>query len=428
MMPSINFSQEMDLPDSNRAKLAKRTFFMALVLPCILPAEIASTCLCIMFIYWLSVSGLGAGRDFMTLVAPLLLLLLVGLLGAYNHELYDVGKDVWYLIKAVWTIGIGYFLMSYVGSLRDVCKMAVRVAILAAALHLFYVALHYQSGMTLYEVRTEEGVRGYFIVVVGLALLLANGNMREYLGFSERAYFYLAVLVCAASVFAAMSRTQLIALLLMVAVLKGWLRFSVKRAIVLTLLVVVIGGVLASFTQAVDQDELPFIAKLFNSMNELNIENYDDQGDINTNWRGFESFVALATYLNGSEFEWVFGQGSGTLVDLGFYIDLGGNELRYIPMLHNGFMYILLKFGVVGIGLYLYFMYTLISAGRSWRDKTKSEWSFAERLVSSLGWLFLFTTIVIAGILNKYEMESAMVLLGATLAWVNRQRTLGEAH
>ena len=421
-MPINETSDESLSPNTGKEKLARRTFFLAMLVPCILPAEISSTLLCVIFLYWLSVSRFDTGRDFLSFVFPLLLMVFVGLLGAYNHELYDVGKDVWYLIKSVWAIGVGYFLMTYVRSLREICRMVVTVAILAAILHFFYLALYYQAGMTLYDVRVEDGVRGYFVVVIGLALMLANGNMREYLGFSERAYFYLAILVCGASVFAAMSRAELISFLLMTAVLKGWLRFSVERAIMFTLLAVVVGSVLVSITQVIDQDEMPFIAKLLNSLNELSIEKYEDEGDINTNWRGFESFIALGTYLNGTEFEWLFGKGSGTLVDLGFYIDLGGNELRYIPMLHNGYMYILLKYGAVGIAIYLYFIYVLISAGRGWRSQRKSAWSFAERMVSSLGWLFLFTTVVIAGVLNKYEMEPALVLLGATVAWVNRQR------
>ncbi len=424
MMLINETSEELLSPASGEEKLAKRTFFLAMLVPCVLPAEISSALLGIAFIFWFSVSNLNIERGLFSLVAPLLMMLFVGLLGAYNHELYDVGKDVWYLTKSVWAIGIGYILMAYIRSLQDICRMVVTIAILAASLHLMNLAMNYQSGMTMYDVRIEQGVRGYFVVVIGLALMVANKNMREYLGFRESAYYFLAILVCAASVIAAMSRAELISLILMVIILKGWERFSPDRALLFMLIAVVVVSAIFSVTLVVDQDEMPFVAKLLNSLTELRIENYEDYGDINTNWRGFESGLALAAYLDGSSFEWLFGQGAGTLVDLGFYINLGGNELRYIPMLHNGYMYILLKYGAVGIAIYLYFIYVLITAGRGWRGQTISGWSFAERLVSSLGWLFLFTTMVIAGVLNKYEMEPAMVLLGATVAWVNRQRIL----
>ncbi len=410
-----------------KTKLAKKAFFLAMLGPCILPAEIVTIFFGCIFLQWLATSGFIMGRVFLSLVAPLLLMLFVGLLGANGHELYDVGKDVWYLAKAILAIGVGYFLIEYIGSLRAVCRALVAVAVMAAVLHLFRLALSYKAGMTLYDVRVEQGVHGYFVVVIGLALMLAGRSMKEYLGFRERAYYYLAILLCAASVVAAMSRTELIALLLMVAALRGWLRLRVEKTIMLTFAAIAVGGVLISVKQVlVDQDEMPFIAKVFNSVNELNIESYEDDGDINTNWRGYESSQALAMYLDGNVFERVFGQGSGTLVDLGFYIDLGGNELRYIPMLHNGYMYILLKYGVVGIALYLYFVFRLISAGHRGNDGLHSESIFAEQMVSSLGWLILFTTLVIAGILNKYEMEPAMVLLGATLAWINSQRKVEE--
>lgn len=413
--------QEMH-PHGEKATLARRTFFLAMLLPCVLPAEISTVIFGGLVLWWLATSGFAMERGFLLLVAPLLLMLFIGLLGANNHELYDAGKDVWYLGKAVLAIGVGYFLMQQVGSLRTICRAVVAVAVIAALLHLFRLALYYRAGMTLYDLRVEEGVHGYFVVVIGLALMLANGDMKEYLGFREKAYHYLAIVLCSASVLAALSRTELISLLLMTSVLRGWLRLRVDKAIVLLLVAVVIGGVLISVKQVVDQDEMPFVAKVFNSLNELTIADYEDDGDINTNWRGFESSVALTTYLNGSSFEWLFGQGAGTLVDLGFYIDLGGNELRYIPLLHNGYMYVLLKYGAAGLAIYCWLVFSLISVRSGRRNGIRSDWSFGERLVSSLGWLFLFTTMVISGIFNKFEMEAAMVLLGAAAAWVDQQR------
>ncbi len=419
---------EAFLPEGRRMRLAKRAFFFAMLLPCVLPAEVSSTLLAAAFLLWLAASRFAIERAYLALVAPLLLLLLVGALGAAGHEAYDVGKDIWYMAKPLWAIGIGYVLMAHIRDHRDVCRIVVAVAVLAALLHLLLLALYHQAGMTLYDVRVEDGVRGYFVVVIGLALMLAGGGMREYLGFNERAYHLVAVLICAASVFASMSRTELIALLLMIAVLRGWMRFSAGRAVLLLVLAVAAGSMLLRATQAVDQEEMPYVAKLLNSVNELSIEKYEDDSDINTNWRGYESFLALADYAGGSGFEWLCGKGLGTLVDLGFYIDLGGNELRYIPMLHNGYVYILLKYGALGILIYLYFIVRLIRSGREQRGNAIAGGQFAERLLSALGWLFLFTTLVIAGILNKYEMESAMVLLGATAAWVKRQRSTAKEN
>src|SRR5512135_482499 len=121
-MLSGQLQDEMCDPHSEKTKLAKRVFFLALLAPCILPAEISTIFFGGVFLLWLVTSGLVIERVFLLLIAPLLLMLFVGLLGANSHELYDVGKDVWYLAKAILAIGVGYFLTEHIGSLRAVCR------------------------------------------------------------------------------------------------------------------------------------------------------------------------------------------------------------------------------------------------------------------------------------------------------------------
>ena len=112
-----------------------------------------------------------------------------------------------------------------------------------------------------------------------------------------------------------------------------------------------------------NQDEMSLIGKFEHSVTEVAISDYEDMSDINLNWRGFESYRAYLTYLDGSLFEKAFGQGFGAMVDLGFDMPLGGDasiSFRYIPVIHNGYMYLLVKYGLIGVLIYLYYIFKLI--------------------------------------------------------------------
>ena len=63
----------------------------------------------------------------------------------------------------------------------------------------------------------------------------------------------------------------------------------------------------------------------------------------------------MHSYLTGSFLSIIIGKGFGYLLDIGFIQILADIKIRYIPFLHNGYVYILLKTGFIGLFSYLLF-------------------------------------------------------------------------
>jgi hypothetical protein len=164
-----------------------------------------------------------------------------------------------------------------------------------------------------------------------------------------------------------------------------------------------------------------FIQKAANTSSEVNVHSYETYEDINLNWRGFEASRAAKTYGGFSETEKLVGGGFGTMVDLGFAMKLGdtGESFEFVPLLHNGYMELLVKTGLIGLSLFILFCIQIVlMAIRELRQSGK----YAKLNGLLLLWtvfVFALTQGAITGILNKGELAPNLFLLGATCASVS---------
>ncbi|GAB3747505.1 hypothetical protein [Spirosoma pomorum] len=119
-------------------------------------------------------------------------------------------------------------------------------------------------------------------------------------------------------------------------------------------------GVVKSFSITTDS---AFIDKSLNSLNEVNVLNYSTEEEINGNYRGYETFMALKEFNDGSITEIIFG-GLGRLVDLEINVmGLQEGGMRYIPIFHNSYIYMLIKNGIAGILVFVILIYKTFYAG-----------------------------------------------------------------
>jgi O-antigen ligase len=164
-----------------------------------------------------------------------------------------------------------------------------------------------------------------------------------------------------------------------------------------------------------------FVQKTANTSSELNVHSYEAYEDINMNWRGFEASRAAKTYGEFGDTEKLVGGGFGTMVDLGFAMKLGKTEesFEFVPLLHNGYMELLVKTGALGLGLFIVFCIQI--AFMALKELRQSE-----KCAKLNGLLLLWTVFVfaltqeaISGILNKGGLAPNLFLLGATCASVS---------
>jgi O-antigen ligase len=106
---------------------------------------------------------------------------------------------------------------------------------------------------------------------------------------------------------------------------------------------------------------------------------------------------------------------------LGYFQLLGTRRFRFIPVLHNGYMYILVKFGAVGLIVYAYFMTRITLYGRRQSRVRSMNLEIAKDFTSALGMILVFTTLVIAGIFNKSTLTVVLLLVGAFVSLIDRQ-------
>lgn len=414
--------------DGNTRLFDRALFVLLLLLTAFVPAGVATGFYVgIFFVYFISIKA-GIRRGLILLGSPFLAMFAMGLLFAQQHQFSDVMRDVWYLWKILFTLGAGYYLMCRLKSLRVMFKLVIVAATILAAYHLFNVIFILQGSQSIMDLREEAG-GGYFVTVIGLGFLLGVANSRRYIGIRKPLYYF-TILLCAGSLIASGSRTNIISFASMVFVMRGWGRLNSKTVLRLAafgaalMLLGLVGAINSFSVNKNDENKVSLASKFAHSVTEIAISNYDSMRDINANWRGFESYRAYLAFLEGGLPEQIFGQGLGATVDLGFYMPLAGAEYRYIPVLHNGYMYVLVKYGLLGLLAYLWFIVGLIRVDFRGFAHQSFDLDLSGRFVRSLGWALLFSSLVVAGLFNKSTFDSSAVILGAVFSWIRMRNRL----
>lgn len=344
------------------------------------------------------------------LCMPLVFLLLVGSIFAYKNTAYDVEKDIWYILKIVLWISVGFMSMTYIKSFKALCRLIIIAGALLAIYHLVRVVIHINvlNISELYHLREDLGISGSLLSILSLVLLVVK---RRLFVFPFSLYVIL-VMLMSLSVLLSVSRVYLVISFVLFLLLKGKDVFSMKGVLVLSSVFAIV------FIAVITNPDSQLITKFENSINEIAVSDYTNKSDINANWRGFEAYRALVTFMSGNAAEKVFGQGLGALIDIGFTMKLGGNDMRFIPMTHNGYMAILVKYGLLGIFIYFYFIYKLLYY-KVPQKQNSEEVKVAKKLIASVGIIIFLTTFVISGLFNIYQLDGTLTILGALVYYVS---------
>jgi hypothetical protein len=129
-------------------------------------------------------------------------------------------------------------------------------------------------------------------------------------------------------------------------------------------------------------------------------------------WRAYEAFCAFQG-LNESPLAYIHGKGIGALVDLKFLASISSEgKIRYIPILHNGYVFILFKTGILGLFLYLVFLFKLYF--QAYQKTEKIEVKYFGNLLSGTALYLIISSLIITGLYNL--VEETTLLLGVFMA------------
>jgi len=167
----------------------------------------------------------------------------------------------------------------------------------------------------------------------------------------------------------------------------------------------------SSFFLTLFSDNL-LVKRFTSSATEISVRNYQTDEEINTNYRGFETNMALETYMSGTELNLIFGHGFEKRVDLKTEVILGGFSGSEIPVLHNGYVYILLKEGFLGLIFYFIFFIKLFKLRIYVR-----EFKFFNIIMTGSIISLLFSNFVV-GTFFSMEMSLLWILFGVYIGYV----------
>jgi hypothetical protein len=383
-----------------------------------------------------------AQRRLAGVLAPLLAMVAVGVAMGFQRlaegHAYDFLKDGWYIANPVLALSAGFVfghaLVAATAGDADrrawAQARALRAFVLGGAvvavLHLLWFAFNPQLlAWEATEVRGAIGT-GWWAPALALLLVVAGaGRWRAALALAPGLALLVGAL-CAASVVLSFSRVLALVTLLGVVVVLGVLvRHEGRRVLLLALI-----GVLAilALRLAIDPESREARTSFFGKFARVPEELWPSERlhgqEVHDNWRGYETARALRHWAAGHPGQWLLGDGFGALVDLGRFQQLSPNpreRMRFIPVFHNGYVYVLVKTGLVGLALYGWMLWRLYALGRREARAGGDDTAAATRrrhgrLLQAMAVTLALSTGVWSGVFAKADLLAFLLFTGWLIA------------
>lgn len=326
----------------------------------------------------------------------------------YEHNTYDAIRDVTYLIKPIIGFLVGYQLCRN----HDIkpFETIIYTGLAVAIVHLTII-LH---SVLIYRIINIHALRyraGYFSDFEVYALILALFHKQLNVVFSRRQFWFI-VLILALSSFLYLSRTNFIQFGILFIGMKGYFKLTKKAIIVFsTFLAFTLVGYTVIYNMNLSRNGKGLEALLFKIRN-APIEPFktkvdkDDWQDFNDNYRSFENINTVRQVSNEGTSAIIFGKGLGATMDIGRRMPTNeGTFVRHQPILHNGFMTVFLKAGLVGVFLLILFTYDLCRQRKSNIEIVKQ----VNLILFSTGIFLFMANWVLLGLFLKLDNKSIII-------------------
>ncbi|MFG6685354.1 O-antigen ligase family protein [Mariniflexile sp. HNIBRBA6329] len=358
-----------------------------------------------------------------TLLNVILVLSMIFILGIvigifHNHTYYDIIRDITHFSKPIIVIITGYLLAQKINSSKFIIKTIIYTASLMAISHLYKIFFGDLNAISVSEIRRVGGADS-FIELFALILFFFQKRYNYFKVFNSKTASRFMFLLILISSFLYFSRTMILGFFILYISLMGYTKLTEKAIKYITLFLIIF-GVFYSYLFTLELDsESPGIQNLFYKIRNAPAEvfsspksyNPRDHKEIFDHWRAYEAGMALEQ-MEYNILNYVWGKGFGALIDLKFKAPIGGeNGLRYIPHLHNGYVYIFFKTGILGLFLYLFMLLSLYR--QVYISANNDNHTILLRLISGTALYFIFTSLVITGIYNLQDIS--VLILGIFL-------------
>lgn len=374
----------------------------------------------ITFLIWSFTALISIGFRYSLKIVKLLLVLIAILLVSFfssffnEYHIYNFFRDIAYLLKPIIGLVIGYNITKKVG--KEIVYFLIKIGALIALIHILILLVCY----TLFSIHDMNDMRkygGYFndFEVYILILLLFKKQFDIVLSRQKTILF---IVLISISTFLYFARTNLIQLVILILAMKGYLKLTPKSIKILTIVgLLTIAGyciIYYSYPQRNGKGLEGFFYKVKNAPIEAfkTKINENDWKEFNDNFRSFENIKTVKQVTASGWFTIIFGKGLGSTVDVGREMWTNdGEQIRFEPTLHNAYMTMLLKSGLIGVFLMVLFIYFLLKQEKSDIASVKN---INYLLIGSAVYLIL-SNWVFMGIYLKLDNKS--IFLGFLLCY-----------
>ena len=353
--------------------------------------------------------------------AALLIIILFGLVligsitvFAPENDYYFFTKDLVYFLRPITVIASGYFITMRLENKKSFLNILVLMGFYFAFMHLFKMAVNF----TIIPADTTR-IRTYFgryNHVESIALILIICVKELPMKKTRYKFFYQLMVACLiVSFLFYFSRTMILVVISMSMAYYGYLKLNQKSAMVLAGMLILgsIGIAILSTYEPEKENGVvvdSFFSKLKNSFDEsFSLKNVDvtslDRRVLWKHWRAYEAHMVYGEV--DKEKQWLTGQGFGSTVDIGFEAKLDGEMTQHLSLTHNGFAYLYLKTGI--LGLVIYFLMVLYLYSFAYAPQERKLQKIGNNLLVACTFYILISSFVVTGIFKPYDMATLVI-------------------
>lgn len=349
-------------------------------------------------------------------ILPYVAILIVAIISSffYDYTTYKIIRDITYLLKPIVGLILGYQLCRNAD--MKVVKTIIYVGFIIAIIHLgiiFYSALIHRI-LNIHELRKYSG---YFSDFEVYAFILVLFHKKFGVVFTRKRFLLLLIVIGVSSALY-VSRANFIQAFIFFLVLKGYFSLNKRTLLILiSFISLILIGYAVIYNMNLSRNGKGLEALLYKIKN-APIEafkskvNKDDWKDFNDNYRAYENIITVKNVVYEGFWGVVRGKGLGSEIQLGQKLYTNdGTVLTEISILHNAFMTVFLKSGLIGVFFMFYFLRLLIKQNPSAHENIKQ----LNLILMATGIYLLFDNWVLLGLYLKTENKA--IIIGFILSY-----------
>lgn len=342
-------------------------------------------------------------------------ILLIALVVSFfeNYKFYFILRDITYLIKPVLGILIGYQLCKKIN--QNIFELIVRAGFVFSIIHLFFLL----RGVLFFKVININDLRyfgGFFsdFEVFAFVIVLFYKKFELVIPPKKRNLY---TIIIGVSIFLYLARTNFIQFGILVLALKGF--FDLNRRNITALAVIASLTIIGYSTIVMINPKRngPGLEAFLYKIKIIPEEalktriNREDWKDLNDNYRSYENIMTVKQMSHSGIETFLLGKGLGSTIDLKEEIQLGDKKLRYISILHNGYMTVFLKSGLLGV-------IVLLFSFKIYFNKTQSTIPIINQinlLMVGMGLFMIMSYWVFMG--YYFKADNKIIILGMLICY-----------